>query len=99
MTENEAVLTTVQALLGLVSPGMLGVAVELDGDVVTLHVAVESLDEETRDDVDDVVGDIEGLVWPARVEVRSNVHVGGTNGAWEGRQHRLVYLAKGQGVG
>jgi hypothetical protein len=99
VTENDVVLATVQAMLGLVSPDVHGVAVEIDGDSVTLHLAVARADGEIREDINDMVGDLEGLLWPERVEVTPRVHVGSTNGAWEGRQHRVIFLAKGHGVG
>jgi hypothetical protein len=92
--ENTIVLMVVQAMLGLVAPGLRGVAVEIDGEVVTLHFAVARVDDELREDVDDIIGDVEGLLWPQTPEVRSRVTVGDAGPSWEGRQHRLVYLAK-----
>lgn len=93
--ENRVVLSVVQALLGFVTPLLRGVAVELDGDTVTIHFAVSELDAETADDIADVIGDVEGLLWPTEVNVTSNVHQGEAGPDWEGRQHRMVLLAKG----
>lgn len=88
------VLTVVQALLGFVSPSLRGVAVEFDGNNVTVHFAFSEIDSETSDDVDDVIGDVEGLLWPTEVNVKPSVRHGTAGLDWEGRQHRLVLLAK-----
>jgi hypothetical protein len=96
--ENTVVLAVVQAMLGLVSPALLGVAVEIDGETVTVHFAVPGLNEELTADIEDIVGDVEGLLWPLTPEVRSRVHVGDTNDGWDGSQHRSVLLAKEHGV-
>ena len=84
----------VQAMLGLVSPALRGVAVEFDGDMVTLHVAV-AVDSEINADLDDLVADLEGLLWPRTPHVNLRVFAEASRGGWEGGQHRLVYLAKG----
>jgi hypothetical protein len=92
--ENRVVLMVVQALLGLVSPVFRGVAVEIDGETVTVHFAVAALSEEITEDVQDVIGDVEGLLWPEMPAVRSQIFVGSAGPGWEGRQHRMVLLAK-----
>lgn len=92
--ENHVVLMVGQALLGLVSPEMRGVAVEFDGESVTVHFAVTQLDDELREDIDEVVADVEGLLWPETPDVRSRTFHGSSGPGWEGRSHRLVYLAK-----
>lgn len=92
--ENRLALAVVQALLGFVSPVLRGVAIEIDGDEVIIHFAVASLDSETSDDIDDMVGDVEGLMWPDQVTVKSKIREGVADASWEGRQHRLVLLAK-----
>lgn len=92
--ENRVVLMVVQALLGMVSPLLRGVAVETDGDTVTVHFAVSWLGEEVEDDLQDVVGEVEGLLWPETPRVQSHVSVGSAGPGWKGRRHRLVFLAK-----
>jgi hypothetical protein len=92
--ENHVVLMVVQALLGLVSPALRGVAVEIDGNAVTAHFAVDEASESILEDIDDVIGDIEGLLYPDAPEVRSRIFTGSPGPGWEGRQHRLVLLAK-----
>ena len=62
---------------------------------VTVHFAVTEQSEALAEDLHDVIGDLEGLLWPATTDVASRVYVGTPNdGLWEGRQHRLVFLAK-----
>lgn len=92
--ENRVVLSAVQALLGFLTPVLRGVAVEVDGMSVRVYFALAATDAETREDIDDVIGDIEGLLWPAETDVRSRVSVGSAGPGWEGRQHRMVLLAK-----
>ncbi len=92
--ENRVVLTVVQALLGFASPILRGVAVEIDGKTVTVHFAVSELDEATKEDVADVIGDVEGLLWPETPEVRSRIVIGSAGPGWDGRQYRMVLLAK-----
>lgn len=92
--ENRIVLMVVQALLGLVSPKLRGVAVEIEGDVITVHFPVAQLDDVTKDDVDDIIGDVEGLLWPDTPHVRPRIYVGSAGPEWEGRHHRMVLLAK-----
>lgn len=94
--ENQVVIQLVQALLGMVSQPQLGVAIEFDGDALTLHFAVSELTDELQSDIAEVVADLEGGLWPLTPRVSSRVYVGSAenNGGWEGRQHRLVYLAK-----
>ncbi len=92
--ENRVVLMVMQALLGLVSPTLRGVAVEIDGAAVTIHFVVSNLSEAVQEDIDEVVGDVEGLLLPDEPEVRSRIFVGSPGPGWEGRHHRLVLLAK-----
>lgn len=92
--ENRVVLAVVQALLGFVSPILRGVAVEVDGDTITVHIAVAKLEESVKEDIQDVLGDVEGLLWPETPNVHSRIYVGSAAPGWEGRQHRLVLLAK-----
>lgn len=92
--ENRVVLMAIRALLGLVSPTLRGVAVEVDGTAITVHFAVSALAETTQEDIDDAVGDIEGLLLAEAPEVRSRIFVGSAGPGWEGRQHRLILLAK-----
>ena len=92
--ENHVVQMVGQALLGLVSPEMRGVAVEIDGETVTVHFASTQLDGERQEDIDEVVAEVEGYLWPDTQDVRSRTFCGSSGPGWAGRQHRLVYLAK-----
>jgi hypothetical protein len=94
--ENRVVLQLVEALLGLITPEMRGVAIEFDGDDLVVHVAVSETFDGLVADVEEVVAELEGGLWPSSPEVSSRVYVGSAanNGGWAGRQHRLVYLAK-----
>jgi hypothetical protein len=96
--ENGVVLTLGQALLGFVSAQLLGVAVECEGRKIIVHFAFSEMDGDVQDDVEDIIGEVEGQLWPEEVTVESCVYVGDTREGWPGRGHRLVFLAKGHGV-
>jgi hypothetical protein len=93
--ENYVVLMVVQAMLGMVSEVIRGVAVEVkSADSVEVHFAVIRMDPTIEEHIDDIVTDVEGLLWPKDVGVTSKAFVGSARDAWEGRQHRMVYLAQ-----
>jgi hypothetical protein len=93
--QNIVVLMFVQALLGLVTPELRGMSLQFNGGDVIIHVAVESVYESLDDDLDDLVGDMEGLLLPADPAITTQIHAGSARVGWEGRNYRLVFLAKG----
>lgn len=94
--ENAVVLATVQALIGVITPSMVAVAVELGprGDAVVVHVALEAPpDEAVLELLGEVADDVNGyLDDAAAVTVRTWAGADWTTG-WPGREHRLVYAA------
>jgi hypothetical protein len=92
--ENQMVIYLVQALLGLVSPKMLGVALEFSNGAVIVHVAVSQKDDEIVEDIEELIADFQGFLWPDRTEISEKIHAGPANQTWPGREHRLVLLAK-----
>lgn len=92
--ENYVVLAVVQAMLGYVQSTIRGVAVEFDGTSVVIHFAIAEMTPELQEELDDVVADVEGLLWPERPDVVKRVFLGDSGPEWDGRHHRLVILAK-----
>jgi hypothetical protein len=92
--QNGIVLVAVQALLGMVAPQLAGVSLQFDGDDLVIHFAVSELYDSLEDDVDDIVSDMEGQLWPATPEIATSTHVGSARVGWEGRDYRLIFLAK-----
>jgi hypothetical protein len=88
------VLTTVQALLGMVPPELKGVALQFSGDDITIHLAVAVVYDSLEEDIDDIVSDMEGLLLPESPTITTTVHVGSARTGWDGRKYRLVFLAK-----
>jgi hypothetical protein len=94
---NFLVLMAGQAALGLISPDVVGVAVEPGTDEVVLHVAVLRRTPELHEDLNDLVGDFEGLLYGSPEpwsKVTLKVYEGPPDAAWPGRSHALVFMAK-----
>ena len=91
--ENALVLDVVQAALGLISPRLRAIALRLDRDEASLHVAVTERTPQVDEDVDRLVFEFEALQ-DVPVKVEAVVHVGAPDLGWPGRAGRLVYLAQ-----
>lgn len=96
--ENYVVAMTMQSLLGLVSPKMLGVAVKVEGATVSLYFVVSTDDDEIKEDIEDVIGDLEAFMiddsLPSGPSIVSHVHVYKADEVWEGKKYRQVFAAK-----
>jgi len=92
--ENHVVLMVLQALLGLVSSDLLGVAVRVEQDRVLLYFAVDALTPEVQEDIDDVVFETEVFLGRDVPVPEREISVGYPALGWVGRNYRLVFLAK-----
>lgn len=83
-----------QALLGLVTPGLLGVAVDLDADRhVTVYFAVREVSE-LREDIEEIVNDFEAFLYPEVPEFDVHVSEGYPDERWTGHRARQVLRMK-----
>ena len=99
--ENVVVLYATQAMLGLIGPSVEAVAVELRPERLVVHFALGRLTDAERDDIEDVMGDLDALLgnedlngeWklPAHWRVEPELHVGPPDEAWPGCSHRRVF--------
>ncbi len=92
--EDEAVLVAVQAMLGLISPNIRAVAVEVEKKRIVLRFWVWEEDEETAEDIDDMVGEMEVLYDLENPPIETIVEVGPPPPDEPGQRWRMVYLAK-----
>ena len=98
------VLYTMQSMLGLVSPQVQAVAVEIGPERGVVHFAFERLSDAQREDVEDLMGDLDALLgnedlegeWnlPADWKLESALHVGPPDEHWPGCLHRRVFERK-----
>jgi hypothetical protein len=96
--ENLVVLYLTQAMLGLVSSNMRAVAVDVKHDRLVVHFAVGEDTPEIRDDVEDILGDLDALLanenLPDDWLIESAIYRGGADADWPGRAFRRIYEAK-----
>ena len=99
------VLYTMQSMLGLVGPQVQAVAVEIGPQRGVVHFfAFERLSDAEREDVEDLMGDLDALLgnedlegeWslPADWKLESALHVGPPDERWPGCLHRRVFERK-----
>ena len=91
--ENMLVLQAVQASLGLVSPDVLGISVKAELDKVVLHFAVSQQTDPVREDVSDIIFELDALLEGSEL-LESRIYLGIPDDNWPGRTGRLIYLAK-----
>ncbi|MER7756691.1 hypothetical protein [Kitasatospora sp. NPDC097643] len=97
LRRNYLLLQTGQAALGLIGPGMLGIAVEARSGVIVIHFAIANRTAEIEEDIDDIIFDVEAFLSGGpehHSQIASQVHVGQSDSTWPGRSHALLYLAK-----
>jgi hypothetical protein len=92
--ENRVVLLTTQALLGMVSERMWAVSIDVTLDRIVVHFAVDELDAEMEQDIEEITSDLDAFLVPAVVEIERLVYVGEPGRAWPGAEKRQVYRAK-----
>jgi len=87
---NYLVAAVAQALVGEIGQSIAGVAVEWSKPVVRLHVAMDDLDDAARDNLDEIVGELD-VVLGGNIPIEVEAHVGQTDLAWSGYRHRRVF--------
>ena len=96
--ENLVVLYITQAMLGLTSPPINAVAVEVTPERLVVHFALAELDGEIEDDIETMLGDLDALLYnedlPKDWKIESRAHVGPADEQWPGVWSRRVYEAK-----
>jgi hypothetical protein len=91
--ENGAILSVVQAFVGLARPEIRGVAVSATQDRVDVYFAVDNASDAVREDLDDDFLVELSALYPLSTELFCHVFEGDPwGGAWEGRSHRVMYL-------
>lgn len=93
--ENEAVLHLLQAMIGLVSSNMIAISLMLQGDKdILLRFYVEEQSEETDEDVDDIIFDMDALIGDSDVGIGSEIVVGRPLENRTSEGERMVYWKK-----
>ncbi|HEV7240747.1 MAG TPA: hypothetical protein VGQ36_16025 [Thermoanaerobaculia bacterium] len=91
--ENAEVLNLVQAMIGLVPPNLRGVSLVCRDEGVHLYFLLEHDSEETREDIDDIVFELEALQG-GFIDVDVSVLVSRDDSAFGDLQGRRVYGRK-----
>jgi hypothetical protein len=92
--ENQQVLALLQAMWGAISANMLGVSIQCNENAVHLYFALENESVEDREEIDDIVAELEALQSNA-VPIHSHVFV--LAEPWQGASSlvgRPVYVRK-----
>lgn len=94
---NFLVLQAVQAALGLVGPGILGLAVEPLPDEIVIHAAIEKNTPELSEDLNDIIDDLEALLAggpDSDSRIRLQLHHGHPGQAWHNDSWASFYISK-----
>jgi len=91
--ENEQALNIVQAMIGLVTPNMRGVSLVSRPEGVHLYFLLEHDDEGDREDIDDIVFELEALQG-ASIDVEVTILVSSDDSAFHQLLGRRVYGRK-----
>ncbi len=91
---NYLVVILTQAMIGLVSQSMLGVALEVNDEGVVLHFAVSAASPELAEDIEEIVGDFDAFLVPDTPPLEVKVFEGTPFYGWAGTSAREVFRAK-----
>lgn len=96
--ENVVVLYLVQAMLGLVTPNLRAVAVDVSGDRLVVHFAFVDLSQVDHDEIEDIICDLDALLCnedlPDDWLIETELHEGPPDEHWPGVNYRRVYETK-----
>ncbi|MGW0806046.1 hypothetical protein [Nonomuraea sp. NPDC002799] len=92
--ENGIVLDAVQALLGLISPDVIAVAVGVEKGRVEMSFWVRRRTSELEEDIDEAVAELEALRSGEGPLIEPKVHVGAPNPMMLRSYGRMIYWAK-----
>lgn len=96
LRRNFLLLMTGQAALGLIGPGILGIAVEPRAQAVVIHVAALQDTAELAADIAEIVAELEAYLYGGPEGdsiVSSALSIGPPDSNWLG-QHAPLYIAK-----
>lgn len=91
--ENEICLCLIQAMLGLISSRMRGVAIEIQQYAITVHFAVTQIDEHSRQQIDAIMDDFAAFMYPAPFDTQAQVFAGDADELWPGFEQRQLFRA------
>ncbi|MER6141939.1 hypothetical protein ABT174_18135 [Streptomyces sparsogenes] len=91
---NDIALTAVQALLGLISPDVVAVAVTVEEERVLLSFWVRRHTAEIDEDIADAIADLEAFLHPEIPLIEPRVMVGVPEAANTQPHERMIYWAK-----
>ncbi|YCK33360.1 hypothetical protein ACNF49_04405 [Actinomadura sp. ATCC 39365] len=92
--ENAIVLDAVQALLGLIPPDVIAVAVHVETDLIELHFWVRRRTSELEEDVDDATFELDALLSGEGPLIESRIHDGPPDSTMLRSYGRMIYWAK-----
>ena len=91
---NYLIVILTQAMLGLVTPSLLGIAIDATNKAVTLHFAVDTLSPGLQTDIDDIASEFEAFLYPSLPPIEVRVFEGYPSVEWPGWTARQVFRAK-----
>jgi hypothetical protein len=91
---NYLIVMMTQAMIGLVSSTLLGVAIEADDSRIRVYFAVRKTSPEQGADIEEIVSDFEAFLYPNVPEIEVQVSEGYPTGEWIGAKARQVFRMK-----
>lgn len=91
---NYLVVMMTQAMIGLVSPTLLGVAIDVDDSHIRVYFAVRNTSAEQEADIEEIVSDFEAFLYPNVPEIEVHVSEGYPTDEWLGSRARQVFRMK-----
>jgi hypothetical protein len=91
---NYLIVVLTQAMIGLISQSLLGVALEMNDEGVVLHFCVAAMSPELAEDIEEIVGDFDAFLLPATPPLEVKVFEGTPFYGWAGTSAREVFRAK-----
>lgn len=92
---NYLVVMITQAMLGLVSPTLLAVAIDTDDSLIRIYFAIRETSVEQDADIQEIISDFEAFLYPNVPEIEVIVREGYPTMDWVGPRARQVFRAKG----
>lgn len=91
---NFLIVMMTQAMIGLVSPTLVGVAMDVEDSRIRIYFAVLSESAEQKEDIDEIVSDFEAFLYPNVPEIEVHIDEGYPTTEWRGSRARQVFRAK-----
>lgn len=84
----------VGAMLGLVTPGLLGVALDFDDHGVKVYFAVREHSARQEKDIEDILTEFRSSLYPQTPEIEVHVSEAYPDEGWIGHRARQVFCMK-----